>query len=317
MSISIAQVKAQMLCTKGTLRLTPSNIVYIGNRASGGKLTIEDTEMVSDYMEREHRNKINIKSEFTSLQIGAEEFITLIDHIKTNMGVDTQIVTTLEEGNTSSQGIFDLTGDNFVGLDLELVRSSKEASTKIICESSYDYGTGIEVISAAATNVANTGLLATTGKAGIDFSKMLYPNIEKITLGAAVSEVFPLLVPRTEIKDWKFSIKTKGEKNMYNKTIANMVTVELECEIMDASISKIEGLLEKEQNSRIGIDIFRKGNTTWETWVFNMLPFKVSADKNDKTSTVKVSAKGNVYLDDITFDFTTSLGGNAKVITFN
>lgn len=317
MSISVAQVKAQMLCTKGTLTGTPSNIVYIGNRASGGKLTIEDTDMVQDYMEREHRNKINIKSEYTSLQIGAEEFKTLIDHIKANMGVDSQIVTTLESGNTSSQGIFNLAGDNFVGLDFELLRSSKEASCKIICESSYDYGLGIEIVSAAATNVANAGMLETTGKAGIDFSKMLLPNIEKITLGAAVSEVFPLLVPRTEIKDWKFSIKTKGEKNMYNKTIANMVTVELECEILDASISKIEGLLEKEQNSRIGIDIYRKGNTTWETWIFNMLPFKVSADKNDKTSTVKVSAKGSVYLDDITFNFTDAFSGHAKIISFN
>ncbi len=317
MSISIAQVKAQMLCTKGTLTGTPSNIVYIGNRASGGKFTIEDTDMVQDYMEREHRNKINIKSEFTSLQIGAEEFETLINHLKANMGVDTQVVTTLESGNTSSQGIFNLAGDNFMGMDLELVRSSKEASTKIICESSFDYGTGIEIVSAAATNVANTGLLATTGKAGIDFSKMLYPNIEKITLGAAVNEVYPLLVPRTEIKDWKFSVKTKGEKNMYNKTIVNMATVEVECEILDASVSKIEGLLEKEQVSRIAIDIYRKGNAEWETWVFNQLPFKVAVDKNDKTSTVKVSAKGSVYLDDITFNFTDAFSGHAKIISFN
>jgi len=319
MSISVAQVKGQMLCTKGTLLNTSSNVVYIGNRAGGGKLTIEDTEMVQDYMEREHRNKINIKSEFTSLQVGAEEFKTLIDHYKLNMGVDTQIVTTLESGNASSQGIFNLSGDNFVGMDLELVRSSKESSTKIICESSYDYGTGLGIISASATNKINGngtsgGMLATTGKAGIDFSKMVVPNIYQINIeGSSWGQ----LTPKSEIKDWKFSVKTKGEKNIYNKSIVNMVAIELACEFLDASVSKIEELLERNQNSSLSIDIYRQDKVTWEAWVFKMLPFKVTVDKNDKTATVKVSAKGNVYLDDITFDFSTKESGNAKQIIFN
>ncbi len=312
MSVSLAEIKAIMLCGKGTLSTTPNNPIYIGNRASGGKFTIEDTEMISDYKEREHRNKLNIKSEFTSLQIGIEELNLLLGHIKTNMGADVQVVSTLDTGNTSTEGIFNLAGDNFQGIDFELARSNTEASTKLTLESSYDYYIAKSIIAAASTNVANSGMLATTGKNGTDFAKMLQPNLDKIVLGQAVSEVYPLLVPKNEVKSWKFTLKTKGEKNLYNQTMINALSLELECEILNASVSKISALLDKDQNSRIGFDIIRK-DSTWESWIINLMPFKVLADKNDKTSTVKVSTKGLVSLSDIVINTT----GSAKIVTIN
>lgn len=315
MSISIAQVKAIMICKKGTLETSPNNPVYIGLRTSGGKFLIEDHDMIQDYMEREHRNKLNFKSEFTSLQIGYEELEKLLRFIREDMGVDAQIITTLEDGGVSSQGIYNLSGNNkYTGIDFELIRSSKEASTKIILEASYDYNDGISLVSAANINTAHAGLSSSVGKAGIDYGKLIRPNIDKITFGSAVSEVYPLLVPKEEIKDWKFSVKTKGEKTLYNRTITNMLSIEIEIEILNSSVSKIKELLEKTQNQRIGIDIYRDAQT-WETWVFNLVPFKISVDKNDKTATVKVSSKGNVYLDDVVLS--TAFNGNGKVITFN
>ncbi|MHC1736888.1 MAG: hypothetical protein AB9882_02620 [Ignavibacteriaceae bacterium] len=308
-----AQLKALMLCSKGTLTSSPTNVLYMGDRASGGMLTIEPQENITDYLNRDIPNKIGIKAEMSSLQMQVPEIETLINHVKTNRGADVQVITALVPGQTQSpnEGIFNLSGDNFAGLEYEIFRSNKEAYVKITAEAWYDYTVAQSLIQAAATNAANAAMLTTLGGAGINFAKIIRPNFDKITLGAAVGGVYPLLATKEEVQDWSIKLTGTGEKTQYGRSIIHINTAEIEVSMLDSSITKINEMLAKDPASRLGIDILFEGG--WESWVFNLLTFKATTTIEDKKRMQKLNFKGDVYLNDIVF----STNGTGKFITLN
>lgn len=309
--ISNAQLKAIMLCTKTTIYGGVTNPLYAGLRGAG-TLTIEDAEMIADYMERDHRNKIGMKTEFTTLQWGMTEIAKLITHIKTNQGCDMQVITetpALTGGSYVSPygGVFDFAGTNFAGLNFELIRTPKEFSSKITAEALYDYATGIGIIAAAATKTWDNTLRTSVGGAGLEFSKVLRPNITSVIFGTGSD----LLCDKEEIKDFRLTTKTVGEKTMYGRTTVNMLNCEVELTILDASVQKISSIFSADQNTQITVNLVDGANT--EAWIYKLLTYKNTIKIDDKLRTQTLLFKGNAYLSDVA----TSVGTSAKTITFN
>lgn len=295
MAASRAGIRSITLTKKGTLAnpIVEASMfpIYIGIRGAATQLLITDHNTTEDYLGRTHRNMLNFKAEPESKQIEIAELDGLLTFIKDG-GCDAQLVAV--ENGVAGGSVFNLVGESFAGIGFEYENSNKERKCKILLEVAQEYDVAKSIISSAAAPtiaaISNNPL----------FNKVVPPYLTSIVLAGDYT------ISKQDLKEWKLTLKTSGDKSTYNRDIVSYLDVILEFTSYKADVATIVNLLGKSNFPSVALEqknlphdgIAPSANNRF---IFNAgtLGMKNEPKIGDDERSVKVTLAGKVPIDNI------------------
>jgi len=291
-------LKQIVMCNAGTMLTTPVSPLAIGLRNAA---TMERTPHaeITDYRGRKLRNMTSFKIDAESLQATMQFLKALIGW--TNLNCDSQIIT--REANE----VYQFASVNKLGLDFEYLATHDKVSLKAILEGAFPYAQSRDIINSAKTNTA-VSFTGITGE-GADFTKYNAPYFTTIEAPQSTA-LFSSLLQLSEIS---LSIKSKNKKSLYNSSMVDYVTFEIKVSSYDSGITKQLEIIDKDVSPSIKI---KKQNST--SSLYDMFDFAAGVltlhdeHKNtDEERTLPIVFSGDVPVNDISFLFGASNGGDA------
>jgi hypothetical protein len=299
-------IKRALLAQAGTMATTPTGLVPVGVRKSSG-LMITPLDEITDYRSRKLRNKINFKYEADSLQGRLRDFEWGLQFIQN--GYDFQLLKERQNSNAKSGGCFNW-ASQINGLDFEYVMNNKERYLKWIFETAMEYDEAIALIDASdpsgtLTPAITTNAISGGNERGENFANYKYPWYFAIQAPSG-TEIFS----KKEIMERSFSLKTKGNKNEYNETVVNWITVNLTIKGSDATITKIVELLSKDQAPAIVVKE-KLTSTLYEQFSFgaNVLSYTPEFKLGDDEDYSQIVFEGDIAFDQFTAAYGAANGG--------
>ncbi len=288
MAIAKAGIRRIALWDKAN---TEAGIIVLTMRQAG-KLTITDKEDIKDFRNRVLPDMINFKIEAVSYDIGRPLLYYLLVHAKAD-GVSTEVITR-KISTGVYDGIFSFAGDNFLGLDFEYTMSQKERSAKIMLEATYERDIALAILNDAYGNNTPNDLNGFDEVSFLtDYYRPAYFSYCKYGSSDTV------LFTKDQIVSRKLTVKSKGNKTVYDRTIVNMLDVLFEVELAKSEIGDIKtffesipvapklSLQEKDPAGKSELHVFKEG----------VLSLSRETNIADDSRTIKLKFQGDVPID--------------------
>lgn len=300
MSISRAGLK-QIVATDAGALSTGTNATAIGLR-NAAIMEISNFKQVTDYLERNLRNMKNFKIEGESLQPTIKMLKNMISFL--NLGCDLQAVTRPQSAGGSGD-VYQFTGDNKPGLDLEYMISSDKRSLKAIWEIAMEYARAQTLIDGADSATAET-FSGITGE-GADFTAYHAPYY----LAFESPKTTAALTSKGDIKERSYSIKTKNKKSIYNASIVDFLMFEFKIVAYESSVAKQIEIMSKDMSPSIYVKEQNASESLFDCFDFaaGVLSLSEVHTNNDDERTIEMTFSGNAHIYDITWDLTATGGG--------
>ncbi|MCX8010518.1 MAG: hypothetical protein N3A61_05150 [Ignavibacteria bacterium] len=186
------------------------------------KLTITE-EPVKDVFDRSLPNWINFKIEAESIY-NSIDIINMCHQYATSGAVMAEL-----QAINPDTDVFIFGFDNYLGYDFEFELNPNERTIKHILEARFPYDQAKAIINNAIQNTRQWG-------ANDQYAPWLYTN-SKINF-------FSNLFDQNWIKDFKLTIKTVGEKTIWNRTIVNYLDINLEITSYESRATILKNLLD-------------------------------------------------------------------------
>jgi len=191
-------------------------------------VTIED-KTIEDYKKRNFPLMTNFKAELMTLETGRPLLATLLLHAQAQ-GAAAEFVGA-RTGVSTFDGVFQFTGEHYLGLDFEYESSLKRRGGKVMLEASYDAPVWNTLLTAAQTNTKYTDVLS-----AFPYDIFESPVFESLKYGTAPGTS---LISKDEIVDLRLLVKTIGNKTIYDRTVISALEVTLDITVVDATKAKL------------------------------------------------------------------------------
>lgn len=295
MSTSIVGIKRLMIWKKGAVPpySDPAlGLISLDVRKSSNLIKTDET--VKDTKGRDLKNWARYKVEVESYNIDRPIWFYLIEHFRRN-GVDAEIlgeataVTTWDPLVRTFGGCYRFDGNKFLGLDAEYQMTKDERVAKIMLEVKLP-----KVLSKLLQDDAVTNTPLTI--ANLDdysVSEMNSPYLESVKYGEGTgTDLFAI----DNILDMNLTLKTKGRKNIYDRTIVDHISVDGQFTVAEANKDKLqawENILDA--NPRIVIKQ-NNGGGKYEEHIFQAktLSLKTDFEISDEKREVKIYLAGDI-----------------------
>lgn len=300
MSVSRAGLKRIVACDAGKLATTKDNATAVGLRR-GGTMTIGNFKEVQDYLERPLRNMKNFNIESESLQPTIKMLKNMLSFL--NLGADLEVVTRPQTSGGNGD-VYQFTGDNKPGLDLEYMINADSRSLKAIWEIAMEFDRAKTLID-TADSASPTVFDGITGE-GADFTAYRAPYFL-----AFESPKTTAVFSRADIKERSYSIKTKNRKSIYNASIVDFLMFEFKVVAHDASVAKQIEIMSKDISPTIYVKEQNASESFFDCFDFaaGVLALSEVHTNNDDDRNIEMIFSGNAHVYDITWDLTATGGG--------
>ena len=285
-----------------------SSIIPLFQRGKG-KLTIAEKQDLKDYRSRVIPTLTNVKIEAEEYGVALPLLNTLLTHAGNN-GVSAEVVG-VKTAAATYDGAYKFIGNNYVGLDFEYQATGKERKCALTLEADYDPAIIDAIINDAKTNTYET--LSGVTISEYDNTILRSPAFQGVyyyyTGGSST-----LMFAKDELKEYKYSLKTVGEKSAYGRTVIRALEIGIELTIYKANKSDLQALHVLGLNPSITL-ILTNTLTTVERHTFaeGMLSLRREYTIGDDERVTKVLLAGEVELANVAY---TTTGGDA-IYTYN
>ncbi len=238
---SMPGLRQLVACDAGTLATTPANALAFGYRSKTA-LKITEFKNTADYLERSLRNKVNFNVSGESFQGTMQMLSRMLSWA--NLNADIQMITNKQSASASSDDVFKFTGDNKLGIGFEFVMNDEKRSLTPTFEGALEYDNAVTLIDSADSETAvDFGL---SNAEGIDETAYRYPfyiSFESPKTTAVFS--------KADIQSREFKMTLEGQKDAYNKLVAQYLKLEISITGFEATISKVVEQMNKNMSSSI------------------------------------------------------------------
>lgn len=315
MSYARAGIESIWLMPKGTAGSfisgsTVANAISIGFKKPA-TLVIKDAETVKDYLDREFKNKLSYSLSVETLQSSIDN-LWYLQGFAINNGCDVVMFstgTTRPAGtfysNTDS-GIFIFSKvaggeDKSLGIDYEVSIGQKERTIKLTLEATFDYNTGLSIQQEAQTNkvILPAGLSLRNER----FDRLVLPRFKNLYIDSDGNGSYDLepFLDKSEMSDFKITLKTKGDKDIFGRSRLNYITGNLEVTTNEAKVNDFIKYLSTPINA--GYKILLGGNSTAkdEAFIINNYCLMSSSELTigDAKRESKIMLKGDVPISNV------------------
>lgn len=252
-------------------------------------VTIED-KTIEDYRKRQFPLMTNFKAELFSLEVGRPLLSTLITHAQAN-GAAAEFAGS-KIGPTTYDGIWQFTGEDYLGIDFEYESSLKRRGAKVMLEASFDRVRWSSLLTAAQTNTIYNDVLS-----AFPYDNYEAPVFESLKYGASNTA----LINKDEIVDMSLMVKTIGNKTIYDRTVVSALEVNLDITVVDATKAKLLAMWGITPWAP-SIELKQKiGSASSETHVFNegVLGLKRKPQLEDSKRELTLNLTGIVPIFDV------------------
>ncbi|MCA0387921.1 MAG: hypothetical protein LCH52_05445 [Bacteroidetes bacterium] len=295
MSTSIVGLKRIMLWKKGVVPpYSDPALAAISLDVRKSSNLVKTDETVKDTKGRDLKNWARYKAEVESYNIDRPLWYYLLEHLRRN-GVDCEFlaeataVTDFDPLTRTFGGCFRFDGQRFMGLDVEYQMTKDERIAKLSFEVKMPKVLSQLLLDDAVTNEP----LSFIGLDEYSPSQMNSPYLDSVKFGEGSGTV---LFDIENLLDMNFTMKTKGRKSIYDRTICDFISVEGQFTVAEANKDKLqawENLLDA--NPRIVIKQ-NNGGGKYEEHIFNakVLSLKSDFEISDEKREVKIVLAGDV-----------------------
>ena len=290
-SIGLKQI---LLCDKSHLRNAPQYCVAMG---MGDEATFERTEVpIKGNNDEDFEGKYNHKHSFKTFQFSSYILSYLLWYARVG-GADLQSVGQ-KIGDNVWTGVYDYTGNNPMGIDFELIQSSKDRYILITAEASFEGAVDRAIIQSANSltplNLNTLGL----GHRGIDPTKYVAPSISTLynPQGTAACNGFQII-------DRKYSIKTVSVKKEFNRSQVNWINFLFELTIDKVAAYELIDYLARDRNASLRIDEAGPAGSSF-AYIFDSGLFwrKTESTLKKTEGNIKLTFNRNISIGDIVVD---------------
>lgn len=304
MAITRAGLKAIFLTKYGQIEQSNPSYPFALGLRSAGELLFSPVNEVKDYRERSLRNMQKIKVTSSTFQAGLSDLKTFIEQYCADGKVDSQVVL-VDKWSNGDNKLFQFEQEHALGFDFEYMISEKEKSCAITLEADLEYLQARTALDSAQVQTLNPWLANSNngaGSAGIQFSKYSSQFLTQVKSPSGND-----LFPKDSIVSRKLSLKTKGSKTAYGRTVVDYVTVSFEIVSRDATIEMYQGIMGRDQEAYLKL-VEQTGVNKSETFEFQTgaLTFSNEFKRGDSDAYSKVVYSADVPLGNITFDLSDS-----------
>ena len=293
--MSLVGVRQIFSCSKGTLSGVPQYVIAMGYGDEASLEIIENT--IKGYNEDDLPNEINFKASFKTYQPSLSRLAYLIQDYSSKNGADFQIVGEKQSAGVYS-GVYNLNGNNFMGIDFEWVESMRSRYAQLIGEVALPYQEGLLVLQSAIVNSPEDLNVLGHGHRGkrIDLYKNPY-------FGSMQSPSGTILCNGYEVLDRVLTLKTEGDKLQYNRTRVKWIRLTLELTIDRSKSYELVEYLAKTRNTTLKLEE-KDGATVVQTWDFGdgVLMRKQSMNINKNDAQIKLNYEKLLPLADFTIN---------------
>jgi hypothetical protein len=255
----IIGIRQALFCTKGTLSTTPTYAIPMG---LGDECSLEMPEQtIKGYQDEDLPNEMNFKAGFKTYQPTVSKMAGLFLVHGIAGGVDAQFVGERYFTDTYS-GVYNFEGNNFMGLDFEIVESMRTRYMQLTGEVSLPIENALALLQSSIINTPKdlNGLgLGHRGKNLADYKHPFFGTVQ--------SPAATLLCNGEQIVDRNLTVKSEGSKLQYNRTRINWVRVILELTIDKSKSYELVEYLVKDRKAAIVLEE-RDSVSETETWNF-------------------------------------------------
>jgi len=292
--MSAIGLKQLILCDKGTLRANPSNPVAMG---MGDEASFDRTETpIKGNNDEDYLDRILHKYSFKSYQFSAVILQRLLAFAKAG-GADFQAVGQ-KTGPGAWTGVYEYTGDNFMGLDWEITQSQKERSILVTPSTSYEGFVDLAIMQSA--NSLQPIDLAALGLGSLGINSDLYVAPDK-----QFASNYPnvLLCNEWEVIDRTYKIKTMGTKRYRDRTSVTFINFNFSITIDRVNAYDVVNYLANNRANTLTIGE-RLPNGSNFSYVFggNLFWKKTELTNKKSEGNIKLTFNRNISLGDITVD---------------
>lgn len=304
MPISVAGNHQFGLCDLGTLSTAPVDPIAIGIRKAYG-FKRSGYKQITDYLNRNWRNKKNFRAEAESLQPTMFMLKKMLEWVNGNC--DAQIITKKQTAAASNGDVYKFIGNRVAGLDFELLYNSDLRSLKPIIEVALPYADALAFIDSADSEVP-VALPGITGP-GEDQDLFRRPYFLKFEAPDTTT-----ILTAAEIVSRSYSMKTKSKKQAENNiSIVDYVTFEINLKFRNASVAKEVEIMQKNNAPSLTI---REGNngSFYDEWKFaaGVITLDDEAEDTDEERALNLKFMADVFRFDIDFEFGAAFGGDVS-----
>lgn len=304
-----AGIRQLLFCARDTLgsnELSYPVFLGVGNE---GKYLITD-KTVKGYRDEDIPSMVNHKIEMKTFQMDFFILSRLIFHCS-QRGADCQIVTEKTAANNYG-GVYNFTGNDFLGIDFEWKHTDKESSLSVTGEVSLSDLASSSLICAAQTNVPIDipEVDPQYGHRGIDLQLVRTPKF-----GSVQSPGGNALVNGHEVIERNFVIKTVSSKLASDRSSVKWLKVILDLTIDKSTASALSGYLGRAKNSAL---VFQEKTAAGSFFTYNFgsdLFFRKHELSIDKESSfIKLSFEKNIPLYEPIIDTSASIFSVSSVV---
>lgn len=282
-----------------------SSIIPLFQRGKG-KLTISEKTDLKDYRGRVMPSMVSAKIEAEEYGVALPLLNTLLTHAGNN-GVSAEVVGVKTASTPAFDGAYKFLGSNFMGLDFDYQCTGKERKCGLTLEAAYDPSIMDAIILDAATNTYET----LSGVAISQYTNSLlrapgFSGLYYYYTGGSTTALFA----KEELKDFKLSIKTVGDKSAYDRTVIRALEISLECTLYKANKTDLLALNVLGDNPSIAL-VLQNTPTTLEQHTFGegILSMQREYAIGDDERTSKIMWTGECEIANVTHS---TAGGNSS-----
>lgn len=300
----IVGIRQALVCTKGTLNTTPTYAIPMG---LGDDCSLEMPEVpIKGYQDEDLPNEMNFKANFKTYQPTVSKLAGLFLIHGIQGGVDAQFVG--EKYATGAySGVYNFGGNNFMGLDFEVVESMKARYIQISPEVSLPIETALALLQSSIVNTPKDLNALSLGHRGKNLTDYKHPFF-----GSAQSPASTLLCNGEQIMDRTLTLKSEGSKLQFNRTRISWVRVMLELTIDKSKSFELVEYLVKDRKAAVVLEE-RDSVSSLQTWSFGegvlYRKHEMAVSKDD--AMIKLSFEKKLPL----FDFAFNVGTKTISVT--
>jgi len=255
----IVGIRQALFCTKGTLNTTPTYAIAMG---LGDECSLEMPEQtIKGYQDEDLPNEMNFKAGFKTYQPTVAKMAGLFLVHGISGGVDAHFVGEKYFTDTYS-GVYDFAGNNFMGLDFEIVESMRTRYMQLTGEVSLPIESAMALLQSSIVNAPKDLNALSLGHRGKNLADYKHPFF-----GSASSPAGTLLCNGEQIADRTLTLKSEGSKLQFNRTRISWVRVILELTIDKSKSFELVEYLVKDRKAAVVLEE-RNSVSETETWNF-------------------------------------------------
>jgi hypothetical protein len=291
--MSAVGIKQILLCDIGHLRNAPRYCVAMG---MGDAATFDRTEVpVKGNNDEDFEGTVNHKHSFKTFQFGAADLAYLLYYCKIG-GADLEAVGQ-KISNGIYTGVYDYTGANPMGVEFELLQSSKERSILITAEAAFETTTDRNIMQNANSIVPIDLNALGLGHRGVQPGKYVAPSISTLynPQGTALCNGYQII-------DRVYSIKCDAVKKEFNRSQVNWLIFNFVLTIDKVNAWELVEYLTRDRNASLRLDE-NAGNGSF-SYIFdsNLFWRKTELNISKTVGNIKLTFNRKISVGDIAID---------------